>query len=85
MKVKNITICSQGIRQFLSYFAVVETESGEFYSYNFEFSDLWTDEADYFDNERSDFNNEIQTPEDTSGLFEKIVDDEELEFWHERG
>jgi len=61
MEIKSISTFEYGIGVFHSVAGLVETTDGQQYKYMFEYSNSWSDMDDYFDNVRSDFENECNS------------------------
>jgi hypothetical protein len=75
MNIKSMTFIETGKGAFLSRHALVEVDNGRQYVYMCEYNEVdktWKDEEDYFDNVRSDFENESRYEDfakDDTGIF----------------
>lgn len=81
MEIKSISIITIGEGVFECKHAVVETIDGQQFIYTLEYSNTWKDLNDYWDNVKSDFENEWEDSSefgtDEMGLFVK------KEIWEE--
>jgi hypothetical protein len=75
MNIKSITFVETGKDVFLSRHALVEADNGQQYVYMCEYNEVektWESEEDYFDNVKSDFENESKYDDfakDDMGIF----------------